>query len=129
MCQILKLQKSLQLPLARRRDTSLCQGTEPFLTLITLLRCGAPGDATMKSESNLLNGESHQKLRDQGPRRILEHNRRRAVQCRALALVNGLLELRHRHKVSMRRKEEEEEEEGGRRPGLYSPGRGHHVSW
>ena len=68
-------------------------------------------------DEKTLENEGHQKFRDQGPRRILEYDCLRAVQCRALILVSGVLDLRYRHKVSMR--EEGKKEKTGEGSGKF----------
>ena len=64
-------------------------------------------------DEKTLENEGHQKFRDQGPRRILEYDCLRAVQCRALILVSGVLDLRYRHKVSMKERREKVERKKG----------------
>ncbi len=65
-------------------------------------------EITMKRTS--LEAVDHQKFRDRGPRRILELDHLRDVQCRVFQLINDLIEHRNRHKVSMKRKRKKVEE-------------------
>jgi hypothetical protein len=51
--------------------------------------------------------DCNQKLRDPRPRRILDTNRLRDVQCRSLSMAPGVLDLPSRHKVSMKKKSRE----------------------
>ena len=63
---------------------------------------GARPRISMKSLSR--KDGSNQKLRDPRPRRILDTDQLRDVQCRFLSMAKAVLELPRRHKVSMKKK-------------------------